>query len=64
MIHVEQAQKRGICYICGTLIQKNHVITLVLPKDGPPRAAHLYCYALTRQRQQRQAQQRKALQPS
>ena len=51
MISVEMA-KKGTCYICGTQIRENQVITLVIPRNDAPRMAHLYCYALIRKRQQ------------
>ena len=53
MIRVEMARK-GVCYICGTQIRENQVITLVIPRNTAPRMAHLYCYALIRRRQQQQ----------
>ena len=62
MIIVEQTQKpRGVCYICGTLMKPNHVVTLVIPKDDRPRVAHLYCYALMQRRRQQQEQRRELL---
>ena len=62
MIIVEQATKsRGMCYICGTLMRENHVITIILPKDAAPRAAHLYCYALMQKRRQQQEQRKREL---
>ena len=65
MIIVEQAKEcKGVCYICGTLMKENHVITLVMPKNERPRAAHVYCYALMQRRRQQQEQRKRELLPS